>query len=126
MNALLLATLVAAAHPTPSAPPVCTAETLSVEGTPVTISYCAAGPPRTTASHEIIVPAAATFAAPGGTLRRSSELHFLAEEATSRVLESLDLTKLGLSGTLHLTLAYVRGAIRVEGALLTPGAITIK
>jgi hypothetical protein len=42
------------------------------------------------------------------------------------VLESLDLSKLGLSGTLHLTLAYVQGLVHVEGALLTPGAITIK
>jgi hypothetical protein len=126
MYGLLLATLVAAAHPAASAPPACTSETLAVQGTPVTISYCVTGPLRTTASHEIIVPASATFAAPGGTLHRNSELHFLAEEATSRVLESLDLTKVGLTGTLHLTLAYIRGALRVEGALLTPGAITIK
>ncbi|HEY6485653.1 MAG TPA: hypothetical protein VIX83_04660 [Candidatus Cybelea sp.] len=124
---ILLATMVAVALPAAAAAaPACTSETLLVGRTPVSVSYCVTGSVRATASHEIIVPVTATFAAPGGTLRRASELHFLAEESTSRVLESLDLTKLGLSGTLHLTLAYIRGAVRVEGALLTPGAITIK
>jgi len=59
-------------------------------------------------------------------MRRTSDLHFLAGEGVSRMLESLYLTKLGMSGTLHLTLAYVQGLVQVEGALLTPGAITIK
>ncbi len=77
-------------------------------------------------AEEIIVPVVATYSAPGGTLRRPIDLHFIAGEGISRVLESLDLTKVGLSGTLHLTLAYSRGLVRVEGALLTPGAITIK
>jgi hypothetical protein len=104
----------------------CTQETLEVQGTPVRISYCVTGPTRATAGQEIIVPVAATFSAPGGSLQRTAELHFLAGESTSRVLENLDLSKLGLAGTLHLTLAYVAGSVRVEGALLTPGAITIK
>ncbi|HEY2475524.1 MAG TPA: hypothetical protein VGI19_12095 [Candidatus Cybelea sp.] len=127
MKRLLMATIVAAMLPAAGgAAPACTSETLTVTGTPVTLSYCVTGPARTTASHELIVLVSATFSAPGGSIRRTDELHFLAEEATSRVLESLDLTRLGLTGTLHLTLAYIRGAVRVEGALLTPGAITIK
>lgn len=108
------------------ADPACTQETLSVQGTPVSIAYCVSGASRTIGADELIVPVSATYSAPGGTLRRSSELHFMSGERVSRVLESLDLTKVGLSGTLHLTLAYSRGAVRVEGALLTPGAITIK
>jgi hypothetical protein len=104
----------------------CTVEPLTVEGTPVTISYCVTGAPRSTGTQEIIVPVVATYSAPARSLRRASELHFLAGEGVSRVLESLDLTQLGLRGTLHLTLAYVQGLVHVEGALLTPGAITIK
>jgi hypothetical protein len=104
----------------------CTQEAVTVEGAPVTIGYCINGPPRANGAQEVIVPVAATYAAPGGTLRRSSQLHFIAGEGISRVIESLDLTKLGLTGTLHLTLAYSRGLVRLEGALLTPGAITIK
>lgn len=103
----------------------CTQEILTVEGSPVTVAYCITGTPHSSGSEEV-VPVTATYSAPGGTLRRSAELRFLADEGVSRVLESLDLTKLGLTGTLHLTVAYSRGLVRLEGALLTPGAITIK
>ena len=104
----------------------CTVEALTVQGTPVTISYCVTGAPRSTGTQEIIVPVVATYSAPGRSLRRAIELHFLAGEGVSRVLESLDLSQIGLRGTLHLTLAYIQGLVHVEGALLTPGAITIK
>jgi hypothetical protein len=105
----------------------CTQETLTVQGTPVTIGYCIAGRPRPTGAQELIVPVAATYAARGGTtFARSEDLHFLAGEGISRVIEHLDLAKLGLTGTLHLTLAYAHGVVRIEGALLTPGAITVK
>jgi hypothetical protein len=104
----------------------CTVEVLTVQGTPVTVSYCITGAPRSTGTAEMIVPVLATYSAPGRSLRRASELHFLAGEGVSRVLESLDLSQLGLRSTLHLTLAYVQGLVHVEGALLTPGAITIK
>jgi hypothetical protein len=104
----------------------CTQETLTVEGTPVTIGYCVAGPLRANGAEEVIVPVTATYSASGGTLRRSLDLHFMAGEGVSRVLASLDLSKVGLTGTLHLTLAYSHGLVEVEGALLTPGAITIK
>ena len=104
----------------------CTQETLRVEGSPVTIGYCIGGPARTTPFGELVVLVTETDTAPGGTLRRTTQLHFIAGEGVSRVIESLDLTKIGLTGTLHLTLAYTRGLVHVEGALLTPGAITVK
>jgi hypothetical protein len=106
--------------------PQCTVEVLTVQGTPVTVSYCITGAPRSTGTQEIIVPVVATYSASGRSLRFTNELHFLAGERVSRVLESLDLSKLALRGTLHLTLAYIQGLVHVEGALLTPGAITIK
>lgn len=104
----------------------CTQQTLSVRGTPVTIGYCVSGTPRSTGAAEIVVPVTATYSSPSGSVRRAVELHFLADEGISHVLESVDLDRLGLSGVLHLTLAYSHGVVQVEGALLTPGAITIK
>ncbi len=104
----------------------CTQEKLTVEGAPLTIGYCVSGPLLANGADELLVPVTATYSAPAGTLRRSIDLHFIAGERVSRVLQSLDLAKLGLSGTLHLTLAYSHGLVRLEGALLTPGAITIK
>jgi hypothetical protein len=104
----------------------CSQETLSVAGTPVTIGYCVTGALRANGASEVIVPVTLTYSAPGGSVRRSSELHFLSGEGVSRVLDTLDLTRVGLTGTLHLTLDYSHGLVQVEGALLTPGAITIK
>jgi len=104
----------------------CTRETLIVRGSPVTVAYCVQGEPRSTTADELVVPVSATFGGPGGSYSRASELHFVAGERISRVLESVDLRTIGLDGTLHLTLAYTAGEVRVEGAMLTPGAITIK
>jgi hypothetical protein len=128
LRSLVLAALATAALALPAGaqPPDCSRETLDVRGSPVTIQYCLTGTPHETAAGELIVPVAADYSAPTGSYRSALELHFVAEEGVSRVLQSLDLSKLGLSGTLHLTLAYVHGTVRVDGALLTPGAITIK
>lgn len=104
----------------------CSTQTFTVEGTAVTIGYCANGPTHSTGGQELAVPVVASYFSPNHAMRRESELHFLAGEGVSRVIESLDLTQLGLTGTLHLTLTYVGGLVEVEGALLTPGGITIK
>jgi hypothetical protein len=109
-----------------AAAPACTQETLVVRGTPVTIGYCIEGAARSAGGDEIVVPAVASYGAPSGSFSRVRQLHFVAGEGVSRVIENLDLSRLGLTGTLHLTLAYSGGLIHVEGALLTPGAITIK
>jgi hypothetical protein len=122
----IAAMVLASAAPAARAADSCTTETLSVEGTPVTIGYCVSGPARSNGAEEMVVPVVATYSAPAGTLSRPIDLHFIAGEGVSRVIQSLDLTKLGLTGTLHLTLAYAHGLVRVEGALLTPGAITIQ
>ncbi|HZZ00191.1 MAG TPA: hypothetical protein VFE36_11500 [Candidatus Baltobacteraceae bacterium] len=122
---LILLILVAAMRPAAAAP-ACTQEMLSVRGTPVTIGYCVEGAARSAGGDEIVVPTVASYGAPGGSFSRTRQLHFVAGEGVSRVIENLDLGRLGLNGTLHLTLAYSGGLIRVEGALLTPGAITIK
>lgn len=118
-------TLIAAMRPAAAAP-ACTQETLNVRGTPVTIGYCISGPARSVGGDEIVVPTVASYGAPGGSFSRTSQLHFVAGEGVSRVIENLDLGRVGLTGTLHLTLAYSGGLVHVDGALLTPGAITIK
>ncbi len=53
-------------------------------------------------------------------------MRFIAGDGPSRVLENVELAQLGLQGTLHLTLVYAGGAVHIESALLTPGAVTIK
>jgi hypothetical protein len=104
----------------------CTQEILNVRGTPVTIAYCVSGAPHSDGSDELIVPISASYSSPGGAFSQHRDMHFVAGEATSRVLESLRLERVGLRGVLHLTLAYAGGLVRIEGALLSPGGITIK
>ena len=125
VTATVILLLIAAAT-RPAAAAQCSAQTLMVEATPVTVSYCLNGPTHSTGTQEIAVPVVSTYSTHSRTVSHPGELHFLAGEGVSRVIESLDLTQLGLTGTLHLTLAYVGGLVQVEGALLTPGAITIK
>jgi hypothetical protein len=123
--ALLLALAAAATGFAPAAQPRCTQEALTVRGVSVTIAYCVTGAAHS-AGDEVIVPVTASYAASSGSVSLTRELHFVGGESSSRVLESLELARIGMSGTLHLTLVYTGGTVRVEGALLTPGGITIK
>jgi len=103
----------------------CSHETLSVRDTPVTIGYCVTGPAAVSGS-EVALPVSASYSAPGGSFSKASTLRFISGEGPARILQSVDLDPLGITGTLHLTLLYSAGAVRIENALLTPGAITIK
>jgi len=105
----------------------CTRETLIVRGTPVAIGYCVEGAERTTPTGEVALPVSATYSAPGGSAGGKLLLRFVAGEGSSRTVQDLPLDGLGLAGqTLHLTLVYAGGLVHIEGALLTPGAITVK
>ena len=120
-----LLVLVAAAPLAARAQDRCTHETLTVRGTPVTISYCVEGA-APAAPGENALTVASTYEGEGRSIQRSTTMKFVAGEGPSRVLESVDLADLGLTGTLHLTLVYAGGVVRIESALLTPGAIIVK
>lgn len=77
-------------------------------------------------SGETALEVTGTFTAPAGSITRTATLRFVGAEGPSRVLENVELAPLGLAGTLHLTLVYSGGVVRIESAILTPGAITIK
>jgi hypothetical protein len=127
LRALAAGALLAGLWVAPSAAQTgCTSQTLNVRGTPVTIGYCLRGAPHSDGAGEVVVPVTATYTAPGGGFSQSRDLHFIAGENVSRILDKLRLERLGMRGTLHLTLSYAGGVVRVDGALLTPGGITIK
>lgn len=123
--AVLLAVVASWPARAAAAPPGCTQETLPVRGTPVTVVYCVVAPPRYEGD-ELIVPVTSSFTAPGGSFGRQRELRFFGGEGASRLLDNVQLGRLGMAGVLHLTLVFAYGEVHVEGALLTPGAITIK
>jgi hypothetical protein len=127
MKRLALALILVAAPAAASAQAGnCTKEVLPVPGSPVTVSYCVSGKPTQAPGSELLVSVDATYSAPGGSFTEKPVLHFIAAEGPSRVIEDVDLAKLGSKGVLHLTLVYKGGQVSIESALLTPGAVTIK
>ena len=113
---------VAFAQPAPG----CTRETLSVRGTALNIGYCLPPGPAARSGSEASYAVSETYGTARGSFSQTSNLSFIAGDDPSRVIEDVDLAKVGLSGTLHLTLVMRKGAIHIESAMLTPGAITIK
>lgn len=104
----------------------CTRETLNVRGTPLTVSYCVTGSAAAAPGHDLPVRVSESYATSRGSYSQASTLRFIAGEDSSRVIEDLALDKVGLQGTLHLTLLLRGGLVRVDSAMLTPGAISIK
>lgn len=104
----------------------CSRETLTVTGTPLSVTYCVTGTATAAAGHELPVHVSEAYSARGGAFSQAAVLQFIAGEPASRVIEDVPLDRLGLRGTLHLTLVYRAGFVRLESALLTPGAITLK
>ncbi|HZT11442.1 MAG TPA: hypothetical protein VFA29_01430 [Candidatus Baltobacteraceae bacterium] len=121
LPALLCALELGAAPPTR-----CTREELKVHGLAVSAVYCVVPADTAREGHDLAVSVDETFSSVRGAFTRQSRLHFLAGEDASRVIEDVPLARLGLEGTLHTTLVLRRGAVRMEGAMLTPGAITVK
>lgn len=104
----------------------CTRETLMVRGTPLTASYCVSAVGAAAAGRDLPVRVSETYSTPHASFSQDATLRFIAGEDASRVIEDVALERLGMEGTLHLTLLLRGSLIRVEGAILTPGAITIK
>jgi hypothetical protein len=104
----------------------CTRETLNVRGTPLSVSYCVTDLGQSTPGRDLPVRIAETYSTPHGTYTQQTTLRFIAGEDSSRVIEDLPLERVGLQGTLHLTLLLRGGVVRVDSAMLTPGAVTIK
>ena len=126
-NLSLVAVLLIASMGSAAAQTHCSRETLSVHGTPVSISYCLVGAPVALGGGEVSLAVRGSYSAPGGAFSDSQTLRFISGEGPSRVLSQVALAELGLVGTLHMTLVYGGdGAVHIEHAMLTPGAITIK
>jgi hypothetical protein len=104
----------------------CSRETLKVRETPVTIAYCVSGSPQRTRDGMVTLNVDGNYSAPAGSFARKSTMRFITGEGPSRLLENVELTQLGMTGTLHLTLGYDNDTIHIVSALLTPGAVVVK
>jgi hypothetical protein len=127
IGAVALATTLLAAAP--SAPPgICSNDVFTIDERPVSVALCVAEtePKRTSDGRRYVVTIAESLSSRGTTFNRDVTLDFLAAAELSRTLDDVPLEKLGINGTLHLTIAYRPGTIRLEHALLIPGAKALK
>jgi hypothetical protein len=110
-----------------SAADVCSRDTLTVDGVAVGIAICATEPAKPApAGKTAPLPATETLSANDQSFVRTTILEFLGGDELSRTIDNVSLAKLGIPKSLHLTLAHKPGSLRLEHALLIPGAVTLK
>jgi hypothetical protein len=125
----LLAILLLSATPAPSPTPgPCSHDVFGIDGRSVNVELCAddAGAHRSPDGHRIIVTIGESFSAPPSSFERNVTLDFLAGAELSRTIDDVPLDKLGIDRTRHLTIGSRPGSVRLEHALLVPGAIALK
>jgi hypothetical protein len=108
----------------------CSRDRLVVDGTPVDVTLCVAdatgghrakgeGKPVSVTVNEI-------FSSGGNSFTRSTVLDFLERRETSRTIDDVPLAQIGVQKSLHLTIGYRDGTVRLEHAMLVPGAVNLK
>lgn len=123
-GALLLLVLALTAAAAAPAGGRCSRETVAVRGTPVTIVLCVVT--ESSAGNVTIVGLNGNYEAKQSSFDQRASIRFITGEGPARALQSVDLSRLGIPGVLHMTLVYSGNAVSMEHALLTPGAITVK
>jgi hypothetical protein len=67
-----------------------------------------------------------TFVAGGTTVTHAVTLAIVAGARISRTIDDVDLRPLGIARSLHMTLAFADGFVKLEHALALPGATPVK
>jgi hypothetical protein len=134
--ALVLSAALAAASPAapaPASPPppraddVCSSDAFTVDGHALTVQICApAAAPRPEKGKRAVVGLRETVSSGGASFVRAGSVDYLEGAESSRTLDDVPLDKLGIAKTLHLTIGYKPGTVRLEHALLIPGAVPLK
>jgi hypothetical protein len=100
----------------------CSSDAFAIDGSSVVVQLCARD---VNAAAKIVVTE--TLSVKGQTpFVREVPLDRVPGADSSRAIDDVPLTKLGLARTLHLTIAVKNGAVRLEHALLVPGAVALK
>lgn len=124
MLALSTALLAASAQPGTTGDSVCSSDAFPIDGSTVTVQLCIADSGKAGAVKTLVTE---TLSVKGQTsFVRQVPVDRVPGADSSRAIDDLPLAKLGLSRTLHLTIAVKNGAVRLEHALLVPGAVALK
>lgn len=107
----------------------CSRDPLTVDGTTVGVTLCVSGAPARKTKGEgrpVSVTIVETFSTGKAAFSRTSSFDFLDQSEASRTIDDVPLDRLGIGKTLHLTIVYRAGAVRLEHAMLVPGAVDLK
>ncbi len=128
---IALAGAVLLASRSPALGAACSTDNFDIDGNAVTVELCSARAPL--ASPRGKAPAGAgdevreTLSVSGRPpLVRSVRYEPATGDATARSLDDIPLAALGIAKTMHVTLAVHGGSVRLEHALLVPGATPLK
>lgn len=98
----------------------CAHESFDIQGKTVVVAACPGSPEARS------VPITETLKSGSSSLTHSGAIELLPGASVSRGIDDVALSTLGITGTLHLTLAYHENSITIEHAMLLPGAIPLK
>ena len=99
--------------------PRCSHDTLSIAG-PVSVTLCATKADAKTIAVE------ETFAGKNASFTHATTIDVFPGTDSSRGIDDVPLSALGLKTTLHLAMHYKAGTIVLEHALLLPDAVQLK
>ena len=103
----------------------CTSDALDLQGKHVTASFCILDETQENAKAPIRVTLSETLVAGDARIGRNTTLAFISAES-ARAIDEIPLAELGIEKRLHATFLYTGGTVRLEHALLVPGAIPVK
>ncbi len=113
----------ASGRPALAAAAGCSADAFTVKGTPLGVELCV---PVPHAAGKTVVATETVSARGQAPLVRKVTLDVVAPDEGSHTIDDAPLQSLGIAGTLHMTIGYKSGTVRLEHALLVPGAIALK
>jgi hypothetical protein len=120
---LLSAAFLAAAPPLPGGPSACSSDAFTIDGSSLAVSLCA--PAEMKGQSTAVVVETLTVKGQPPYVRNVT-LELVPGAESSRTIDDVPLQRLGIAHSLHLTIAFKNGSVRLEHALLVPGAIALK
>ncbi|MGH7709491.1 MAG: hypothetical protein ACREM6_16490 [Vulcanimicrobiaceae bacterium] len=126
-SSLVAGLVLSAAAPGGASAADCSHDSFKIDGRPVTVDLCVVAAPAARASGgPSTVEIQQTFASADSSFSSRAQLELLAGADSARSIEDVALAKLGINRMLHLTIGYAKGHVRLDHALLVPGAVPLK
>ena len=102
----------------------CSSDAFTVSGSPLSVEICA--PPGRPIGKAPVLATETLTTRGQPPLVRKVALDVISATDASHTIDDAPLQSLGIAGTLHMTIGYKAGNVRLEHALLVPGAVALK